>query len=108
MVRIFADFSQLHIKVKRIFLHLISCKDIMYHLKVRGLLLNTFSLSKNLLPEESVLLDLKHLLIEARQNVPPFLASMQADTETYLEIGGQYYPLMLWCCCWEAKVKNME
>ncbi|PVD30526.1 hypothetical protein C0Q70_09793 [Pomacea canaliculata] len=39
--------------------------------------------------EESVLLDLKHLLIEARQNVPPFLASMQADTETYLEIGGE-------------------
>lgn len=37
--------------------------------------------------EESVLLDLKHLLIEARQNVPPFLAMLQSETEVYLEIG---------------------
>ena len=40
--------------------------------------------------EESVLLDLKHLLIEAKQNVPPFLATLQSETEMYnLELGGK-------------------
>ncbi|KAK7109440.1 probable ATP-dependent RNA helicase DDX41 [Littorina saxatilis] len=39
--------------------------------------------------EESVLLDLKHLLMEAKQKVPQFLASMQADSEIYLDIGGE-------------------
>ncbi|KAL8624109.1 DEAD (Asp-Glu-Ala-Asp) box polypeptide 41 [Nucella lapillus] len=39
--------------------------------------------------DESVLLDLKHLLIEAKQAVPQFLATVQADSEIYLSIGGQ-------------------
>lgn len=39
--------------------------------------------------EESVLLDLKHLLLEAKQKVPPFLATMQAESEVYLDIGGE-------------------
>lgn len=39
--------------------------------------------------EESVLLDLKHLLIEAKQKVPPFLASMQSESEKFLDIGGE-------------------
>jgi ATP-dependent RNA helicase DDX41 len=39
--------------------------------------------------DETVLLDLKHLLIEAKQIVPPFLLSMQPDNEKYLDIGGK-------------------
>ena len=39
--------------------------------------------------DETVLLDLKHLLIEAKQKVPPFLLSMQPDNEKYLDIGGK-------------------
>jgi len=39
--------------------------------------------------EESVLLDLKHLLIEAKQKVPNFLASMHSENEKYLDVGGQ-------------------
>ncbi|KHJ47118.1 DEAD/DEAH box helicase [Trichuris suis] len=35
----------------------------------------------------SVLLDLKHLLFEAKQEVPPFLMSLQAESEKYLDIG---------------------
>ena len=42
-----------------------------------------------MLTDESVLLDLKHLLMEAKQKVPQFLASMQADSEIYLDVGGQ-------------------
>lgn len=38
--------------------------------------------------DESVLLDLKHLLIEAKQKVPPFLAQLQSDNEKYLDLGG--------------------
>lgn len=41
--------------------------------------------------EESVLLDLKHLLIEAKQNVPPFLATLQSETEVYLDLGGEHF-----------------
>lgn len=37
--------------------------------------------------EESVLLDLKHLLIEAKQKLPPFLAALQSDNEKYLDMG---------------------
>ena len=37
--------------------------------------------------EESVLLDLKHLLMESRQNVPPFLATLQSESEVDLDIG---------------------
>lgn len=39
--------------------------------------------------EESVLLDLKHLLIEAKQNVPPFLATLQSETEVFQDLGGK-------------------
>ncbi len=39
--------------------------------------------------DESVLLDLKHLLIEAKQKVPHFLATMQSENEKYLEVGGK-------------------
>ncbi|KAL4231239.1 DEAD (Asp-Glu-Ala-Asp) box polypeptide 41 [Mactra antiquata] len=39
--------------------------------------------------DETVLLDLKHLLIEAKQKVPPFLFEMQPDNEKYLDIGGE-------------------
>ena len=43
--------------------------------------------------DESILLDLKHLLIEAKQNVPPFLAELEADSEKYLDIGGEKHLL---------------
>lgn len=39
--------------------------------------------------DESVLLDLKHLLIEAKQKVPPFLAELQSENEKYLDLGGR-------------------
>lgn len=39
--------------------------------------------------EESILLDLKHLLREAKQKIPPFLANMQSENEKYLDIGGK-------------------
>lgn len=39
--------------------------------------------------EESILLDLKHLLIEAGQKVPLFLATLQSENEKYLDIGGK-------------------
>ena len=35
------------------------------------------------------MLDLKHLLIEARQKIPPFLASLESENEKYLDIGGR-------------------
>lgn len=35
------------------------------------------------------LLDLKHLLLEAKQPVPPFLHAYTADSEQFLTIGGQ-------------------
>ena len=38
--------------------------------------------------EESVLLDLKHLLMEAKQKIPPVLAALEADTP-YLTMGDQ-------------------
>ena len=47
--------------------------------------------------EESVLIDLKHLLIEAKQNVPPFLATLQSETEVYLDLGGNCISLALLC-----------
>lgn len=37
--------------------------------------------------DEAVLLDLKHLLIEAKQKVPPFLATLESEQERYLEVG---------------------
>nr|VZI44136.1 unnamed protein product [Spirometra erinaceieuropaei] len=39
--------------------------------------------------DESTLLDLKHLLIEARQAVPEFLVELSSATEHELEIGGE-------------------
>lgn len=43
-----------------------------------------------MLTDESILLDLKHLLIEAKQKVPLFLAEMSNEQEQYLNIGGKY------------------
>ncbi|GAB6018810.1 DEAD (Asp-Glu-Ala-Asp) box polypeptide 41 [Chamberlinius hualienensis] len=37
--------------------------------------------------DESVLLDLKHLLLESKQPVPPFLAALQSENEKYLLLG---------------------
>lgn len=39
--------------------------------------------------EEGVLLDLKHLLIEAKQKVPPFLATLESEHEKYLSVGDE-------------------
>lgn len=39
--------------------------------------------------DESVLLDLKHLLIEAKQKVPTFLAELCSENEKYLELGDE-------------------
>lgn len=38
--------------------------------------------------DESVLLDLKHLLIEANQKVPQFLAELRSENE-HLDLGGE-------------------
>ena len=40
------------------------------------------------LTDETVLLDLKHLLIEAKQKVPPFLISILPENEKLLDVGG--------------------
>ena len=37
--------------------------------------------------DEAVLLDLKHLLMEAKQKVPPFLATLEAESERFLQQG---------------------
>ncbi|XP_065087670.1 ATP-dependent RNA helicase abstrakt [Ochlerotatus camptorhynchus] len=37
--------------------------------------------------EQFVLLDLKHLLIEAKQKVPPFLGELCSETEKYADLG---------------------
>ena len=37
--------------------------------------------------DSAVLLDLKHLLMEAKQRVPPFLAALQSEQEQYLKVG---------------------
>jgi ATP-dependent RNA helicase DDX41 len=52
--------------------------------------------------DESVLLDLKHLLIEAKQKVPPFLAELQSENEKYLDLGGEitllsFHFILYWC-----------
>lgn len=38
--------------------------------------------------DESVLMDLKALLVEAKQKVPPVLQVLQTGDETMLDIGG--------------------
>ncbi len=42
--------------------------------------------------DEAILLDLKHLLIEAKQPVPPFLLQLESDKERLLDIGGKKKP----------------
>ena len=39
--------------------------------------------------DESVLLDLKHLLAEAKQKIPPFLAALEPENEELLDVGGR-------------------
>ncbi|XP_011300941.1 ATP-dependent RNA helicase abstrakt, partial [Fopius arisanus] len=39
--------------------------------------------------DESVLLDLKHLLMEAKQKVPPFLLELCSENEKYLNLGDE-------------------
>lgn len=41
------------------------------------------------LTDESVLMDLKALLVEAKQKVPPVLQVLQSGDETMLDIGGE-------------------
>ena len=56
----------------------------------------TFSIS-----DESILLDLKHLLIEAKQKVPEFLAVIHDENEQYLNIGGMYRAsISVWSLLW--------
>lgn len=47
--------------------------------------------------DESVLLDLKHLLIEARQKVPLFLAELESENEKYLQLGGLKKCYSIYC-----------
>ena len=42
----------------------------------------------NLSVSQTTLIDLKHLLIEARQRVPQFLADMHSESEQFLTLGG--------------------
>ncbi|XP_046911503.2 ATP-dependent RNA helicase abstrakt [Dermatophagoides farinae] len=39
--------------------------------------------------DQSILLDMKHLLIEAKQKLPPFLIALQSDSEKYLDMGDE-------------------
>ena len=39
--------------------------------------------------DESVLRDLKHLLIEAKQKLPPVLEAIEDENEEYINIGGK-------------------
>lgn len=41
--------------------------------------------------DESVLMDLKALLVEAKQKVPPVLQVLQTGDETMLDIGGEWF-----------------
>lgn len=45
--------------------------------------------------DESVLLDLKHLLMEAKQKVPTFLAELCSESEKYLALGGKKFETFL-------------
>ena len=38
--------------------------------------------------DNALLLDLKHLLLEAKQRLPPFLAALQSDSAEFLDIAG--------------------
>jgi len=41
--------------------------------------------------DNSVLLDLKHLLMEAKQKVPQFLLELCSENEKYLDLGGKIH-----------------
>ncbi len=45
--------------------------------------------------DESVLMDLKALLVEAKQKVPPVLQVLQTGDETMLDIGGESFTVNL-------------
>lgn len=47
--------------------------------------------------DEAILLDLKHLLIEAKQVVPPFLLQLESESEPLLDIGGKMTSTSLNC-----------
>lgn len=52
-----------------------------------------------LLIDESVLMDLKALLVEAKQKAPPVLQVLQTGDETMLDIGGELFtPNVLLAC----------
>ena len=38
---------------------------------------------------ESTLIDLKHLLVEAKQRIPPVLAALKSQNDEYLDLGGK-------------------
>jgi len=45
--------------------------------------------------DNSVLLDLKHLLMEAKQKVPQFLLELCSENEKYLDLGGKIHIISL-------------
>ena len=48
--------------------------------------------------EEPVLMDLKHLLIEAKQQVPPFLATLETEEENFLNLqAGKFFLKHFFC-----------
>ena len=48
--------------------------------------------------EEPVLMDLKHLLIEAKQQVPPFLATLETEEENFLNLqAGKFFLNHFFC-----------
>ena len=49
--------------------------------------------------DESILLDLKHLLMEAKQKVPPFLVEYASESEKYLDMGGTVLIEVLFTIC---------
>ena len=53
--------------------------------------------------DESVLLDLKHLLMEAKQKVPPFLLELCSENEKYLNLGGKVIHCYLSFFCFLLK-----
>lgn len=38
------------------------------------------------------MIDLKHLLVEAKQKIPPVLAALESQNDEYLELGGKPKP----------------
>lgn len=51
------------------------------------------------LTDESVLMDLKALLVEAKQKVPPVLQVLQTGDETMLDIGGEFFTAVVVQIC---------